>query len=214
MFPHNHISHKFKTCSRIKRLAPGLGYSAGTPHHRVKTVIIWRKRSLTSGDMVSVSHKNFGCHHIACFSVFFLIFPSGQWLHQPQPHPPRPKMQGDGQRHPLHAGDAAERLHDHSLSHARQPHGSAPQLCEYSRTRLLTVGATLPVLLVRARAVARVAQPTMTLVRRCFTISGLQNVTSPVVSSDHVSEGGRLWPTPPHTLSVTCPFKPENSLVQ
>lgn len=122
-------------------------------------------------------------------------------------------MQGDGQRHPLHAGDAAERLHDHSLSHARQPHGSAPQLCEYSRTRLLTIGATLPVILGRTRAVARVAQPTMALVRRCFTISGLQNVTSPVVSSDHVSEGGRLWPTPPHTLSVTCPFKPENSSV-
>lgn len=82
------------------------------------------------------------------FSVFFpLNFPPGERLHQPQPHPPRPRMQSDGQRHPLHAGDAADRLPDHSLSRAQQSHGSAHQLCEYGKTCLQTISATFPMIL-------------------------------------------------------------------
>lgn len=82
------------------------------------------------------------------FSVFFpLNFPPGERLHQPQPHPPRPRMQSDGQRHPLHAGDAADRLPDHSLSRAQQPHGSAHQLCEYGKRCLQTISATFPMIL-------------------------------------------------------------------
>lgn len=53
-------------------------------------------------------------------------------------------MQGDGQRHPLHAGDGTDRLPDHSLSHAQQPHGSAHQLCEYSPTCLQTISVMFP----------------------------------------------------------------------
>lgn len=155
--PCNHVSHKFKTYSRIKRLAPEHGRSAGSPHHRVeKTVIIWRNRSSTSVDTASASHKSFGffllCgkgkqlfalsarrRPVAYFSFSPpLNFPPGERLHQPQPHPARPRMQSDGQRHPLHAGDAADRLPDHRLSRARQPHGSAHQLCESGRTCLQT----------------------------------------------------------------------------
>lgn len=202
-------------------MAPGLGCSAGTPHHRVKTVIIRRNRSLTSSDMVSVSHKKsssfFLCeqgkrllalsarrrriaYFSACFSSDFFP-PQANGFTNPNLtlQDPRCKATVNATHYtlatpltgclttvyPMHGSPMA--LHINSVS-------TAERVCKPSARRLL-----------RFWVRAQVAQPAMTLVRRCLTIS--ESVTSPVVSSDHVSEGSRLWPTPPQRLSVTCPFK-------
>lgn len=47
--------------------------------------------------------------------LIVVVMQLGQWICARQPDASRPTMQSGGQRHPLHIGDAAQRVPDHRV---------------------------------------------------------------------------------------------------